>query len=288
MERRLRRARVLLFALLVLLLPTLGECKRLSKQRSRLQTSVGAWNRALPSVLVLRGGRKHDCAEEAAELFDNMRVPSALVAGSIVPLVSFAGPRVAAADMGLTVLLKKLHFFVAAFSLFSSLTACLYATVAFNTLTERHPEPAETVAEVLQRDYELSWVGCNVCFYLALVGLVVTVCISGLLALGLGILVPTACLFGSVVLLWLAVVNNAVDNEGLLARGWGFERFFGESVVTLCVRYVRLLLRAAFSSQERRSLMMPSVLLALAFIVTARLELMRELAGTGTAATLEL
>jgi hypothetical protein len=36
--------------------------------------------------------------EEAVELFGNMRVPAALIAGAIVPLATFAGPVVSKLD----------------------------------------------------------------------------------------------------------------------------------------------------------------------------------------------
>ena len=95
---------------------------------------------SLPPLLRLSGGqfglRKHDCAEEAAELFDNMRVPAALVAGAIVPLVSFAGPRLDLSDSSSMTFAKQLHFFVAMVSLLSALVAVMYATVSFNSLTE--------------------------------------------------------------------------------------------------------------------------------------------------------
>ena len=51
---------------------------------------------------------------------------------------------------------KQLHFIVAITSLMNSLLSMMYATVSFNSLTENHPPAAETVAEVLQRDYEVS------------------------------------------------------------------------------------------------------------------------------------
>ena len=102
--------------------------------------------------MALRGGRKHDCAQDAADLFDNMRVPAALFAGAIVPLVSFAGPRHSASDSSLMSILKRVHFIFALASFCNALSSCVYATVAVNSLTEREVPPAESVAEVLQRD----------------------------------------------------------------------------------------------------------------------------------------
>jgi hypothetical protein len=61
--------------------------------------------RTQPLFLRLRGGRRRDIfgnmrvdVEEAVELFGNMRVPAALIAGAIVPLATFAGPVVSKLD----------------------------------------------------------------------------------------------------------------------------------------------------------------------------------------------
>ena len=244
----------------------------------------------LQPLLSLRGGqfglRKHDCAEEAAELFDNMRVPAALVAGAIVPLVSFAGPRMDAADTPAAAFAKQLHFIVAITSLMNSLLSMMYATVSFNSLTENHPPAAETVAEVLQRDYELAWLGCNVCFYLGLFGLAFTCVINGYIALGPRIVLPTACLLGATVLLMISLINGSVDNNGLMAQAWGFERWFGESIFALMARYVRLLIRTAWYGGLRRqgrkgvsALLVPILVLWVAFVLTTRLALLGTLQG---------
>ena len=96
------------------------------------------------------------------------------------------------------------------------------------------------------RDSELSWLGCNVCFYLALAGLAITIGLNGILALGLRVVKPTASLLGSTLLILLCVVNGGVDSTGLMARSWGWERWFGESFVALSARYLHLLFRTVW------------------------------------------
>lgn len=252
-----------------------------ARQRSHPQPAISSLRGGQSSLLSLRGGqfglRKHDVAEEVAELFDNMRVPAALVVGAIVPLVSFAGPRADPSDSPQIVFAKQLHFIVAITSLMNALLAVMYATVSFNTLSESHPAPAETVAEVLQRDYELAWLGCNVCFYLGLFGLALTCAINGYIALGMRIVLPTACLLGASMLLMISIVNGAVDQNGALALSWGFERWFGESILALCARYARLLLRTAVYGGVRRTgrpgvsaMLVPILLLWLAFVEVTR------------------
>ena len=109
---------------------------------------LGESRAAVHPLLRFRGGKKHDCAQEATELFDNMRVPAALVAGSIVPLVSFAGPRHSAEDDPFTSIVKRLHFGVALAAFCSGLLSVTYATVAVNSLTESNVTVAQSVVEV--------------------------------------------------------------------------------------------------------------------------------------------
>ena len=86
-----------------------------------------------------------------------------------------------------------------------------------------------------------------------------------------------------------SIVNGAVDQEGILALSWGFERWFGESIFALVARYVRLLLRTAWYGGIRRqgrfgvsAMLVPILMLWICFAVN----MWRTLEGTlkGTAA----
>ena len=212
--------------------------------------------------LRLRGGRKQDHSGDAADLFDNMRIPAALVAGAIVPLASFAGTRYDATDTPVLVLLKQLHYFLSAWVLSCALMSCVYATVAVNSLTEATHEPVENVRELLSRDYELEWLGCNVCFFAALFGLGATVGLSGYIYLGPPTLVPVTCMLASMLFLMLSVIKRGVERTGLYA-GWGVERALGPSFTMLAARYVRLMVVSGLRSVH----MLPSLVLTLCSMV---------------------
>lgn len=240
--------------------------------------------RPLPS-LRLRGGRRRDCyaVEEAVELFGNMRVPAALIAGAIVPLATFAGPVLSKLDSPALASAKRLHFLVAATALTHSLLSCLYATVAVSHLTESEVQPASSVVELLSRDYELSWIGCNVCFNIGLSGLLGLVGLSGYINMGAAetsgadVLLPMVCGISAVILHALSIINDGVDSDGDMAQQWGRERAFGGTFATLYLRYIKLLLLA----MPRRILLAPTVALTLtsAVLLAQRLSRLAGLAG---------
>ena len=117
----------------------------------------------------------------------------------------------------------------------------MYSTVAVNSLTEAAHLPAEGVHELIGRDYELEWLGCNVCFYNALLfGLAATAGLSGYICaphglrpafapslavtcpamadLGPFILFPVLCMLTSMTLLMLSVFGpwtfEAIGRQG--------------------------------------------------------------------------
>ena len=160
---------------------------------------------------------------------------------------------------------KRLHYLVAATALTHSLLSCLYATVAVSHLTESEVEPADSVVELLLRDYELSWIGCNVCFNIGLSGLLMLVGLNGYINLGVSeafgadVLLPMVCGVAAVILHALSIINEGVDPKGSMAKQWGRERAFGGTFATLYLRYIKLLLLAI----PKRVLLAPTVALTL-------------------------
>ena len=184
-------------------------------------------------------------AAEAADLFGNMQGTAALVAGGLVPLASFAGPKPEASDSVKTKRIKRLHLFIACASLVSELLAIVYATISKNLLVEAVvPRTHSLKALLLEGEYALPWIGCNAHFLLGLFGFVCTVALNAWLAFGcvsagLGACIGPAltCGAGSALLLMLSVVNSAVakaDANAVRAGG---------SMLALLVRYASLLVR---------------------------------------------
>jgi hypothetical protein len=166
--------------------------------------------RALPPKAALQS-----YAAQAAGMFGNIQGTAALIAGGLVPLSSFAGPRPEASDSTLKRRLKRLHLFIACTSLVSQLLAVMYATLAKNMLAEAVVPATHSLKALLLGEYALAWVGCNAHFLLGLFGFVSTVALNGWLSFGCqctsgGIGPALTCGVASALLLMLSAVNRAV------------------------------------------------------------------------------
>ena len=203
----------------------------------------------------LRGGASAvECAqhaERAASLFGNMRAPAALIAGSIVSLTfAFAMPPCAGERTKRRV--ETANLVIGALSLLSELIAIVHATVAVNKLTETAPRMASSVLALLQRDYELAWLGVNVHFLLGLFGIATMVGIRAWLVAGA---IPAAMTASSMLLM------ASVANDGIRV-GDGASVRFGTHFGSILVRYVRLLL--AHALVKPRPLLVAALALPLA------------------------
>lgn len=87
--------------------------------------------------------------KEAAMLFNNMRLPAAIIAGSILPL-GFGFPLpMQGVSSGVQQACARAHMLLAVISLGAELVAIVYATVAVNKLTETTAVPATSVMMLL-------------------------------------------------------------------------------------------------------------------------------------------
>lgn len=186
--------------------------------------------------LALRGGATvADYSGAAAELFNNMRAPAALIGGSIVPIGFAAVPEPALGDTPLVRTLKQVHMIVAIGALCSEIIAVIYSTIAINKLSETVVAPAASVMDLLSRDYETAWLGCNINFLLGMFGFTLLLGLRAWFSFGdklgkVGMLLVTSVLCHS-----LSIVNKGIQiGDG---SGGGFANsFFG-----LCLRYGALL-----------------------------------------------
>ena len=62
--------------------------------------------------------------------------------------------------------------FLAVFTLSTELVTIVYATIAVNKLREAPAAPTRTLFELLERDYEMGWLGVNVHFFSGLISIV--------------------------------------------------------------------------------------------------------------------
>ena len=210
-----------------------------------------------------------DYRKDAAELFDNMRVPAALVNGAavttafaLVPLPSDPAP---------IAVFKRVHLLLAVAAIAAELNAIVTATVAINKLSEVDSAPTASVVDLLLSDaYEFSWISVNVQFFAGLFGLAAMVLIRALATMAASPAVGriSACLMGAAVLLMVAVVNDGVAQAGVVASGPAQELALpfntGRSLVGLVARYMQLLRKRARRGR-------PLILVAMALAAIAGL-----------------
>jgi hypothetical protein len=176
-----------------------------------------------------------DYSEAAQALFGNLIGPASMLAGGLVPLGFLAGPLPEKTNTEKK--LRCLYMFLSVFSLGSDLLSIVYATVACNKLTETPAIAAVSAFALIKRDYEVSWLGTNLHFLMALCGSLSMVMIRAFTTFPGPLKAPAAGMAGSAILLSLSIINRGVstgDGQGLR---------FGGSVLTLLGRYLYLLIK---------------------------------------------
>ena len=123
-----------------------------------------------------------DYAPAAASLFNNMKLPAAVVTAGMISL-GFATrfpelprdtldkvyPNSIRAQVAK---LERLHIVLGLLSVTSELIVVLWAAVAVNQLTERTYEPATSVWQLIHRDCDLAWSAVNSHYILGIIGFV--------------------------------------------------------------------------------------------------------------------
>ena len=173
-----------------------------------------------------------------------MRTPAALIGGSIVPLGFVNTPLIKSGDCALTKRLKHLHMLIASFSLSAEIVAVIYSTIAINKLSEAPALPAKSVMELLKRDYELQWLGCNLNFLVGTLGFAAL--------LGLRFWFCFGARFGKIGLFSCASVLChvlSIINRGI-ATGDGRGDRFSSNFAGLCLRYLTLLCRDTIDTKS--------------------------------------
>jgi len=110
--------------------------------------------------------------QEAVSLFNNMRTPASILAGSIVPLGLMDFPKIEGKDDDgkIPAILRRVFPLVAIASLTNHIIAIMWATIAVNDLTTSDSGKAGSLWDLIQNDYELPWVATNVHFILGMLG----------------------------------------------------------------------------------------------------------------------
>ena len=188
-------------------------------------------------------------APAAASLFNNMKTPASILAGSMVPL-GFTSPLPTTENGSETEKkfdqrLRKIHMFLAVVSLCSELIAVMWATIAVNQLTETVVAPAESVWHLLQRDFNLEWLAVNSHFIVGMLGFMSMIGIRVYLsAIASGFQTTGAMSVLSMVTAGLLLMVSIV-NRGVAAGGR--QHNVGGNFISLITGYVYLLFKRALS-----------------------------------------
>jgi hypothetical protein len=214
------------------------------------------------TLLTLRGGSiaESDFSASARVLFDNMRVPAALVAGAVIPMGYAAAPQfVDGKDGSVRRLAVVAHALLTMATLATELITIVWATISVNKLTEVEYAPTESVMALLQRDFEMAWTGCNVHFLAGLFTLAMLTGVRSFISYGQRIGVIAMLSSVSAITLMTSVVNSGISQGDGIADGVRF----GATVADLVRRYVSLLFSHAWRGPR------PLVLCSLCFAATA-------------------
>ena len=196
-----------------------------------------------------------DYAPAAASLFNNMKLPAAVVTAGMISL-GFATrfpelprdtldkvyPQSLRAQCAK---LERLHIVLGLLSVTSELIVVLWAAVAVNQLTERAYDPALSVWDLIHRDCDLAWSAVNSHYILGIIGF------TGMLWLRAYVMLLGASASKSLMnaastgtaaatCLMVSIVNRGVESGG----GTSVDRY-GDTILDLFSHYAALLLKVA-------------------------------------------
>lgn len=214
-----------------------------------------------------------DYAPAATSLFNNMKLPAAVVTAGMISLGFATGfpdlPRETAINKDFfppyirkrCEALRRLHIVVALIAVTSELIVVLFAAVEVNQLTERHYAPAYSVWDLIQRDCDLAWSAVNSHFILGIIGFVTMLALRAyvmLLSAQASNTLMTAASTGTTAALCLmiSIVNRGVESGG----GNQVDRY-GNTILDLFQHYAMLLAQAATNEASPGPLQLSAIVL---------------------------
>jgi hypothetical protein len=201
----------------------------------------------------------------ATGLFDNMRTPAALIAGTIVPLALLSAPDLVKGEPKKQELFKKANCLLAIASLLSEILAITYSTVAINKLAEVQFAPTAGVAELIANHFELAWMGANVHFLLGMFGFGLLVGSKAYYLYGGKVAKVAGCWSVAAILQCTSAVNVGISMGSGNVDGKRFK--FAKNLFTLTLTYAKV----AFVKAKSRPLSMASfAIIAYSFFLVAQ------------------
>lgn len=206
----------------------------------------------------------------ATSLFNNMKLPAAVVTAGMISLGFATGFPVLPEDTferqyspklrKRCESLRRLHIVLALVSVTSELIAVLWAAVEVNQLTERTFLPAPSVWGLIQRDCDLAWSAVNSHFVIGIIGFVAMLWTRAyvmLLAAEASSAVMIAAQSGTAAALCLmiSIVNRGVQMGG--GEGIGY----GKTILDLLQHYSVLLFQCATDADSPGALELSAIIL---------------------------
>lgn len=207
---------------------------------------------------------------QAANLFNNMRTPAALVAGACLPL-GFGLPLPSASDSTPVRAAKRSVVLLAFLSFTSELLAVTFATNGISRLYmpamfDAEMLAASTVHEVLTHSHLIGfWLGVYVHFVFGIVGLVAISGLRACLVVGPEMALPIGLLTGAILLRLKSAVNRSV-----MCASFGSGSFAG-----LVARYCLITVKASWHMRR------PCELASIGLVVAAMVLLLMRLPRAG-------
>uniref|UniRef100_A0A7S1BZW9 Transmembrane protein n=1 Tax=Corethron hystrix TaxID=216773 RepID=A0A7S1BZW9_9STRA len=219
-----------------------------------------------------------DYAPAATSLFNNMKLPAAVVTAGMISLgfaTSFPelprstpenARKFPPALRDRCEAIKRLHIVVALIAVTSEIIVVAWAAVAVNQLTEKKFAMAASVWELLQRDCDLAWSAVNSHFVLGIVGFVTMLALRAyvmlLAAEASGALMAAAMTgTGAALCLMISIVNRGVESGG------GNGDSYGATIYDLFTHYAVLLFQAATNEASPGPLQLAAIVLEIASLV---------------------
>jgi len=212
-----------------------------------------------------------DYQSDAAALFNNMKLPAAVVTAGMISL-GFATrfPELPKDTMDKVyptnvrqrvAKLDRLHIVLSLISITSELLVVLWAAVEVNQLTEREFLPAYGVWDLIHRDCDLAWSAVNTYYILGIIGFTIMLWLRAYVMLIIAnasknLMRAASTGTGAALCLMVSIVNRGVESGG----GNSIDRY-GESILDLMTHYVSLLMAAAMNMESPGPLQLTAIVL---------------------------
>jgi hypothetical protein len=229
--------------------------------------SITTTTTAIPLTPILA-----DYAPAATSLFNNMKLPAAVVTAGMISLGFATGfpelPRETDANRHIFPLhlrarcegLKRLHIVVALVAVTSELITVLWAAVEVNQLTEKQFAWSVSVWDLIQRDCDLAWSAVNSHFALGIIGFVAMLALRAYVMLiaaeaSVELMIGAGSGTGAALCLMISIVNRGVESGG------GGDDRYGTTMMDLFGHYAVLLAQEATNGVSPGPLQLAAIVL---------------------------